>query len=401
MSCNRCAAVSNTVAPVAGAGHIEAGWAETRTGGYVGQVCSVCRNCFLRRDGDCAKCENGLLDRARQHPERYEAGYRAGSYPERVMVELAPIMAGSRDAQVRQAAACYLADPETLSHLALNDNHPLVKATVAANPHTPAATLAGLLQSRQRPIYRATALNPALPVSALEQQAKDAEKTWLELARRAMQPLINQLAFRGGGRGGGLRSLLLPAVIVGMYGAAGYQGWRRQRDLSLALNRRQQADSFSLPAQSQHLPRSPRTPPRNRAGLAPADWPAVEEELKLAESALELADDYYDGCFTRADVARMRAGGLATDHDAEVAGYLLEQAEQTAARFPGWHGEELGPAEFKQMQEKLRCRKCGQYAGGERHQCHYPSRLAALRQPVVETEPGGLAPVDIYAEVQK
>lgn len=53
MTCNRCAATTEAVAPTAGAGHIEANWAGNRAHP---QYCDDCHG-FLRRDGGCTRCE--------------------------------------------------------------------------------------------------------------------------------------------------------------------------------------------------------------------------------------------------------------------------------------------------------------------------------------------------------
>ncbi|MCG3212602.1 MAG: hypothetical protein FOGNACKC_06272 [Anaerolineae bacterium] len=53
MSCNRCAATTEAVAPTAGAAHLEGNWAGNRA------AVRQCEDCgaFLRRDGGCTRCE--------------------------------------------------------------------------------------------------------------------------------------------------------------------------------------------------------------------------------------------------------------------------------------------------------------------------------------------------------
>jgi hypothetical protein len=389
MSCNHCAAASAKYAARTGTPDIEAAWADNRN--FIG-ICPVCRNCFLRRDGGCTKCENGLVAMAQKNPARFVPGYRARDYSARVLGELAPVMAGVEDDSARAVAAEYLTDPVTLGNLS-NDEVVEVQAAVAGNTHTPAPALHRLLTSTERAVYRPAANNPALPVSAVAQAAKEVNEKWLNLVRVAMQPLIMARAFSGG-KG----SWLVTSMVVGMYGQDAYRYWRRKRDLELAIrNRPEPEETVKDTPPAMQWPQPPRLlsrPGAADARLNEAERLALHEELKITEAGLAMAEDYYDGQITMADVARIETEGAVTDREAEISGYILEKARETALNFPGWH-DGLTEPDFARMQDKLRCQKCGLYAGSRSHQCGYTPRLT-LAEPPTETEPAGVNPVDIY-----
>lgn len=81
--------------------------------------------------------------------------------------------------------------PEVLAELA---RHPewRVRMAVAANPCTPAAVLAGLLEDRHPEVQAKACLNPALPPAALVERLGQLNR-WLRLAlarRRETPPVV-------------------------------------------------------------------------------------------------------------------------------------------------------------------------------------------------------------------
>ncbi len=283
MSCNHCAKASEDAARQAGAPELEATWAGNREHP---KFCSICHG-FLRADGGCTKCEDKLVESAWQDPTPFAEAYQAGNYSPGVMRDLAPVMVNSPDPAVRTVAAINLDDAPLLGDLA-NDPEIAVQSAVAGNSITSPATLQKLLDSPSPSVYRAAAYNPAMPHETLEVANKNAKKQWLDLAQKAVRPLIYQQMFSGRGKNQG--GWLLPAVMVGMYGPAIYKVLQRKRTMEQALDKQQN---------SPPVPPTPRNPSSLRdRRFNEKERRLVDEELKIAESCFTLSDDYYDGMFT-------------------------------------------------------------------------------------------------------
>lgn len=358
MSCNR--VVVDSASMAAGLGvektNLEAAWAASRhasrqkKGGP--HLCPVCRNCFLREDGGCSKCEQGLGQDARRNPERYAAGFLGEKYPVEAMKAIAPAMVELENAKLRRVAIPYLEDPMTLDELAQEED-PFIQAGVAANPNASPGALAYLVGHDEREVYRAAAHNPQLALSALRQAEREAKEAWQQALREMAQNLVKLSSQKK-------RSGLMSLLSLGVLGSSLMAPYQRYSTLRRALQQRLYRDEIrAQEKKSESTAFKPTASPQpankdkdDAQTLTQKEQNLINDGLEIVDTYLAETPDYFGEGVTVDDVERTKREGVQTDQDRQLVGNILDEMAEAEQRFPGWF--DATPQEFAQLKEKIR-----------------------------------------------
>lgn len=324
MSCNRIVHQSSDIAASFGISKntLEAAFAGGRKMKQI-KICPVCRNCILRDDGGCTKCEKRLVAAATEKPGDYADCYARGTYYKPVMEKLAPVMVDQGDLAVKAMAARHITDPDKLFDLA-HEKDVGVLVAVAGNVHAGKSTLSVLVNHEDNFVCRAAAHNPSTGVESLVMARDKAKADWDKVMAMITQDISSRAMRRG--RKDGIVSQLAGLVTLGMYGMAAMRPHQRYTDLRDVVRERQSAgNDGESPAQ----PLRQTTEEQRQTRL-------FFDGLEIAEGYLKDLPDYYGEGIGPGTINSIREFGPQNNDERRLAGLVIDEMEEAERGMPGW-----------------------------------------------------------------
>lgn len=327
MSCNRIVHQSSSIAANLGIpkNALEAAFAGGRKMGQI-EICPVCRNCILRGDGGCTKCENRLVAAATEKPGDYAACYARGTYYKPVMEKLAPVMVDQSDLAVKAMAARYLTDSEKLFDLA-HEKDVGVLTAVAGNVHTNKPTLSVLVNHEDYFVCRAATFNPSTSTESLVAARKKAKIAWDKVMETISQDVSRRAMRRG--RKEGIVSRLAGLVTLGMYGLAAMRPYQRYADLRDVVSKRQATGNDGQSASPQQASSRPTKEEERQNRL-------FFDGLEIAEGYLKDLPDYYGAGIEAGTIDNIREFGPQNNDERRLTGLVIDEMEEAERGMPGW-----------------------------------------------------------------